>query len=148
MSGLTNSAVNELIEQINASHNNILKVVEEHSILVNKALDLLTTLKNEIPTEIVKVSDPLDALKKVKIDFDALDEKVLSLNTSYIFLRKIVDILSLYEDRKISTTFKQIFVEIFDTCLLKIEYYSWFTDEKVDLESLKFDILKVNLSFL
>jgi antitoxin component YwqK of YwqJK toxin-antitoxin module len=146
MTGLTNSAVNELIEQINASHNNILKVVEEHSILVNKALDLLTTLKNEMPTEIVKVSDPLDELKKVKIDFDdvsILNEKVLSLNTYYIFLRKIVDILSLYEDRKISTTFKQIFVEIFDTCLLKIEYYSWFTDEKVDLESLKFDILKV-----
>jgi len=143
MSGLTNSAVNELIEQIKASHNNILKVVEDHSILVNKALDLLTTLKSEMPTEIVKVSDPLDELKKVKNEFDALDQKGLSLNASYIFLRKIVDILSLYEHRKISVTFKQIFVEIFDTCLLKIEYYSWFTDEKVDLESLKFDILKV-----
>jgi hypothetical protein len=78
----------------------------------------------------VKVKDPLEEIKNIKIEFDSevskldteenrkmyeslnLKPEVFSPGKKKYFLNTIIDILSLYNDSKISSSFKEIFMSI------------------------------------
>ena len=126
-----------LIEQIKTSENNLLQTIlnsfETHKSFVSKTLsDISSLLKNSTTTtnpelvnpEIVKVKDPLEEIKSKKQYFDeclSLNKPITSNNTYYYnILVSIVDILSLYSKDKISNTFKDIFLYLFNNCLSMI----------------------------
>ncbi len=97
-----------ILESIKKSNDNLISVIMAHNALVLETINTLICKKN-LDKTFVKVKDPLVELKKVHQDFKSLDK--LNLLTT------IVNILSLYEEEKISLVFKQLFQEIFEYCI-------------------------------
>jgi antitoxin component YwqK of YwqJK toxin-antitoxin module len=141
MSGLQmtteNDNITSIIEQIKASQQNVLKAFEDHNIFVNKSLEKLQQIKTETKVEVVKVKDPLEELKKVR---DEYKDRELSGYLRTLILVKIEKCLSLYKDAKISTTFKEIFLKLFNEGLqFKGEFDHLFFNRRMFKEA----ILKV-----
>ncbi len=91
-------SVSEIMAQIIESQNRMNEAFIKHNEFVNKALERITMLKTE--STIVKIKDPLQELKRIT--------KLDSCNLEYM-----VDLLCIYEDDKISATFKEVFLENF-----------------------------------
>ena len=133
------NAVNEMIEKIKLSQSLAQKLFEEHQSITNDVLSLLNSLKKETPKEVVKVQDPLDELKKVKVQFDIELEKLSNENlfkynvsdSYYHFLTQITKLVELYSDKKISATFKDLYLQIFNVCIKNVFYrHEYFRDMK------------------
>ena len=132
-----NDNITSIIEQIKASQQNVLKAFEDHNIFVNKSLEKLQQIKTETKVEVVKVKDPLEELKKVR---DEYKDRELSGYLRTLILVKIEKCLSLYKDAKISTTFKEIFLKLFNEGLqFKGEFDHLFFNRRMFKEA----ILKV-----
>jgi antitoxin component YwqK of YwqJK toxin-antitoxin module len=107
-------SVDSIIKQIKESQEKVLKTFEEHNNLVNKSLEIIQQLKTETKVEVVKVKDPLEEIKKIKKEFDRYE---LDLTKRFVTLTNIIDILLLYNKDKISSSFKDIFLNILKRCL-------------------------------
>ena len=127
MSGIEpNTVVSTLIQEIKSSQETILKCVQEHNVFVNRSLEVLlnsislasSTFERErgIESKIIKVRDPLDELKKIKKEIQETD---LNEDKKEYYLNCIVSLLALYEENKISATFKEMFLGIFKKCLIE-----------------------------
>lgn len=118
MSGLQmtpeNTNIASIIEQIKASQQKVLQAFEDHNSLVNKSLELLQQLKTETKVEVVKLKDPLEEIKKINEQYK--DRKLYGY-LRVLIIDLIIDCLTLYETSKISTTFKEIFLNLFSKCL-------------------------------
>jgi antitoxin component YwqK of YwqJK toxin-antitoxin module len=121
------SSVACIIEQIKESQQKVLKAFEEHNILVNNSLELLNSHrrmningemffeKNIVqPVKLIKVKDPLEELKKIN---DTYKDRELYGYLRNLILFKITECLSLYESTKISATFKEIYLKLFNECI-------------------------------
>jgi antitoxin component YwqK of YwqJK toxin-antitoxin module len=107
-----------IIEEIKASQQKVLKAFEKHNSLVIKSLEVIQQLKTETKVEIVKVKDPLEEIKYVS---QSVDRYIISNNFDMSarcgFLTNIFNILFSYNKDKISTSFKEIFLNILKECL-------------------------------
>ncbi len=131
-----NSNISLIIQQIKASQQKVLKAFEDHNSLVNKSLEILkqkemlnigatptnTLVNGERMFEktivqqvkFVKVKDPLEELKKINEEYK--DRELYGYLRNLILI-KITECLSLYESTKISATFKEIFLKLFNECI-------------------------------
>ena len=131
-----NSNISLIIQQIKASQQKVLKAFEDHNIFVNKSLEILkqkemlnigatptnTLVNGERMFEktivqqvkFVKVKDPLEELKKINEEYK--DRELYGYLRNLILI-KITECLSLYESTKISATFKEIFLKLFNECI-------------------------------
>jgi hypothetical protein len=107
-------SVDSIIKKIKESQENVLKAFEEHNTLVNKSLEIIQQLKTETKVEIVNVKDPLEELKKIN---DTYKGRELYGYLRCLIIYLIKDCLTLYKSSKISTTFKEIFLNLFNKCL-------------------------------
>jgi antitoxin component YwqK of YwqJK toxin-antitoxin module len=118
MSGLQmtteNTNIASIIDQIKASQQKVLQAFEDHNSLVNKSLEKLQQLKTETKVEVVKVKDPLEELKKINEQYK---DREFYGYLSCLVMINIVNCLCLYESTKISTSFKEIFLNLFNKCL-------------------------------
>lgn len=153
-----NSNISLIIQQIKDSQQKVLKAFEDHNSLVNKSLEIIKQKEmlniGATPTNqlingerlfektivrkvFVKVKDPLEEIKKIQGEYK--DREFYGYLTVLV-MDKIVKCLCLYESTKISTSFKEIFLKLFNQCLqFKNETDHLFFNGK----SFKDDILKV-----
>jgi len=159
-----NANLASIVDEIKASQQKVLKAFEEHNIFVNKSLQFLQQLKTETKVEVVKVKDPLEEIKKIEKEFDEeckkydneenrkvyesqnLKVELLYPDKKLYFFNSIIDILCLYEDKKISSSFKEIFLKIFNISLPVNKFYEV---DKLDIPattSLLSNLRKLNLN--
>ncbi len=159
-----NANLSSIVDEIKASQQKVLKAFEEHNIFVNKSLELLQQIKTETKVEVIKVKDPLEEIKKIEKEFDEeckkydneenrkvyesqnLKVELLYPDKKLYFFNSIIDILCLYEDKKISSSFKEIFLKIFNISLPVNKFYEV---DKLDIPattSLLSNLRKLNLN--
>lgn len=117
-----------IIEQMTQQYQRVVKIVETCVNLIQS---------KETQPVIIKVNDPLDELKKVQKEFNFFSTYTpnpVNKKEYSSFLTQLVDIVSLYETKKISATFKEMFLDLFHQCLKQ-------EDQRRD--DLKHNILKI-----
>jgi len=112
MSGIHLTPVDSIIDKIKASQQKVLKAFEEHNVFVNESLEKLQQLKTETKIEVVKVKDPLEEIKRFKDEVGTGE-----YYSKPAILAILTDILWLYGSDKISTSFKEIFLKLFELSL-------------------------------
>jgi len=150
----------EILKSENSKINNALAQLEN----INKNLNNLSQfteklLNSQQEVKIVEVEQPLEELKKLKEDFDyeyeSLNDEhrikignsdswiaLINVGRQSNFFKKIIDILCLYKERKISLTFKEIFKNIFNTCLANKHSANTPLDRMIELNQTELDIIK------
>jgi len=130
--------LDKIIEQIKISHNNILKVIETHNLFINKTLQTIQTIskKSIKDIKVVKVKDPIIEIKIIKENINSI--KLFDSLSKNKYLSYIISVLKLYKKDKISSSFKDIFLSIFNL-LLEGEL----TDDIVNFKFFKETVLKV-----
>jgi antitoxin component YwqK of YwqJK toxin-antitoxin module len=158
MSGIHSLTVNHIQDQIKASQEGVLKCIKDIEMQQTSLANVLTKCEgvNTLLTQLgklaeqfmscaevkyVKVKDPLEELKKLKLEFDRECEKYDNDETRQVyesenlkvellypdkklyFFNKIIDLLCLYQDEKISSNFKDIFLKIFNLSIPQNKFY-------------------------
>ena len=106
--------LDSIIEKIKASQDKVLKAFEEHNTFVTKSLERIQQLKTESKVEVVKVKDPLEEIKKIN---EIYKDRELNGYLRVLIMGKISECLTQYGNTKISASFKEIFLNLFNECL-------------------------------